>query len=75
MDIFIVFLFGPWASFNCAKVVVKYVNDNEFSFNILEVQVWGCKHVSMSHYLSYRSIEDSDYVHGTLLGFLSLMKD
>jgi hypothetical protein len=50
--------------------VVRYVVESEISFNILEVQVWGCKHVSMFHYLSYRSIEDSNYVHVTSFGIL-----
>jgi hypothetical protein len=40
----------------------------EILFNILEVQVWGCKHVSMFHDLSYRCVEDSNYVHGTSFG-------
>jgi hypothetical protein len=57
MDMFTIFLFRPWASFDCAKVVVRYVDEIEISFNILEVRVWGCKHVFMFHYLSYRSIE------------------
>jgi hypothetical protein len=67
MDMFTVFLFGPWASFNCAKVVVRYVDENEISFNILEVQVLGCKHVSMSLRIPIMYM-------ALLPGFLSLMK-
>ncbi len=55
-----IFLFGPWGSFDYAKVVVKYVHEDGISFNVLEVEVWSYKPVSPFHDLSYSSIEDSD---------------
>jgi hypothetical protein len=31
--------FAPWGSFECVEVVVRYVDDDDTSFLVLEVQV------------------------------------
>ncbi len=35
MDMLTIFLFGPWGSFDYAKVVVKYVHEDGISFDVL----------------------------------------
>jgi hypothetical protein len=39
MDMLINFLFCPWGPFDYVKVMVKYVHEDDISFNVLEVQV------------------------------------
>ncbi len=39
MDMLTIFLLGPSGPFNYAKVVVKYVHEDDISFDVLEVQV------------------------------------
>jgi hypothetical protein len=39
MDMLAKNLLGPWGLFDYAKVMVKYVHEDDISFNVLEVQV------------------------------------
>jgi hypothetical protein len=39
IDMFLDYLFGPWGSFVCVEIVVRYVNEDVISFIILKIQI------------------------------------
>ncbi len=41
---------------------MRYVDEDDISFVVLEVQVWGCTFMFPSCDVSYRSIEDFDHI-------------
>ncbi len=66
---FFVCLFGLWRFFDCAKAMVKYVNENDISFAIPKVQVWNCILMSPSNLMfPYKPIEDFNYIRSMSLG-------
>lgn len=42
---------------------MRYVDEDDISFVVLEVQVWGCTFMFPSCDVSYSSIEDFDHIH------------
>jgi hypothetical protein len=63
-------LFGPWGSFDCVKIVVRCVDEDDTSFIVPKVQFSGCTLVFPTHDVSYKSIEDSYYVFCASFGIL-----
>ncbi len=74
IDMFSVFLFTPWRQFDCAKAMVRYVDKDDTSFLVLEIQVWACTFMSSSPKVSYESIGDSNYVPSASFGIYVWIK-
>lgn len=69
INMLLVCLFGPWGSFDCAKPMVKYVNEDDISFAIPKVQVWSCILMFPSNLMfPYKPIEDFQYIPNMSLG-------
>jgi hypothetical protein len=62
-------LFGPWGSFDYAKAMVRYVNEDDTSIAIPQIQGWGCIFMSPSNLMfPYMPIEDFNYILSMSLG-------